>query len=132
MPWQILFTVQPPNITDFVLQPSVPANANRKSKNVQYSLFLGGQGSSLLGGVSWKSLQQSHSKLSRAKEFTQEQGLDRQPLEPVLYMKYTISQDMSKCTEAQEKTRLVAIHDRSSPFISKNGRLAQNSADQIR
>jgi hypothetical protein len=65
-------------------------------------------------------------------EVTQKRDLGRQPVKPAIYMKYTISEDMSQCTEAQEKTRLIAVHDRLSPFISKRCGLPPNSADRVR
>jgi hypothetical protein len=43
----------------------------------------------------------------------------RQPAESSIYMCYTISQDLSRCTKAQEKTRLVAVQERSITFMSK-------------
>ena len=59
-------------------------------------------------------------------------AIQQQRAEPAIYMRYTISEDMSQCTEAQEKTRLRAVHDRRSPFVSKRCRLLPNSADRAR
>jgi len=69
---------------------------------------------------------------SQATGVTQELYLGRQPVKPAIYMRYTISEDMSQCTEAQEKKRLIAVHDRRSPFISKRCGLLPNSADRAR
>ena len=48
-----------------------------------------------------------------------QQGLQRRSDLSSMYISYTISQDKSLDTEAQERTRLIAVHGRKSPVVSK-------------